>query len=337
MNYLFNDLLKNDYIEKSITDTAILYDISMISGIDDLQQIIQLIINRATMTLCNEMAAVALIDANGGLKTYFSSGILPRQLDQVLESKFKATVDQLIGSKGSSYVMLHSVSADTRIVSTQYQCLLFKPLRTHEKIVGLLVAGRLWKDTYSEDELRLYTILAQKASFSIENIKLHGVLLEQNVTDPLTRLYNLRYLEIQLPLLLDAGKNDRKTVLFAVMDLMNFKLINDTFGHEFGDYVLVEFAGYLKQIFRKDDICSRVGGDEFLMVFYDYPSEKTGRLRENIKGFLNEPGIKKIKDDKINFDINIGFSCYPTDGSDYDTLFKVADLRMYKDKKRNKI
>jgi diguanylate cyclase (GGDEF)-like protein len=229
------------------------------------------------------------------------------------------------------------MTADTNIGETNYKCILIKPIKAPGRTIGLLVTGRLWKETYSEEELRLYSILCQKTSISIDNIKLRDELMLQNITDPLTGLFNKRFIDKEIPNIIRNADETNSSIVIAVMDFENFKDLNDKLGHNTGDEILIQFAGYLQDSFRKNDICARIGGDEFLVVFLDCPPDKTVYLRNKLKSFRVTREIAEVIKNGVRFDVDIGFACFPHDGTSFETLFKVADKRMYEDKGMNKM
>ena len=321
--------------EKSITETSILYDISMIIGINDLDSIVEMVMERSTRTLCSEMAAVVLKDEQGGLKTRKSLGVMPQELDKIVEGKYAPLFAALNDGKENSYKLLQE-SDETEIAGTRYKCILIKALRAQDSILGFLVAGRLWKDIYDDEELRLFSVLTQRASVSFDNIKLREELLIQNITDPLTGLYNYRHMNRELPALLNEASDNGKSILIAFIDFLNFKTINDKLGHKVGDYVLAEFARFIKANFRKNDKCFRIGGDEFVIVFYDCPFIETVNIKKKLKSFSRSQSLQFIKKKQIYIDIDIGFSGFPDDAADFETLLRIADQRMYKEKKANK-
>ncbi|WP_242984556.1 GGDEF domain-containing protein [Clostridium sp. chh4-2] len=130
-----------------------------------------------------------------------------------------------------------------------------------------------------------------------------------------------------------SAENDREYAFFIV-DIDNFKRVNDTYGHASGDFVIAEFARNLKDHFREDDIVGRIGGDEFA-VFLKIPNrewlEKKAQqmaagLRQNVK---TDSGVCSVS-------ASIGIAVYPEMGTDFVTLYKNADLALYYTKKNGK-
>jgi len=161
--------------------------------------------------------------------------------------------------------------------------------------------------------------------------KLMKELKEKAMYDPLTGIYNryvlIEFLEKELERL-KRTRNGKIYVLF--MDLDHFKTINDILGHKKGDEILKQVAEILRNSFRKYDIVSRFGGDEFVAVLI-------GNNSENIDSILNR--IRdKIESSFSNFGISIsyGIAIAPDEGIEAYELIQIADDKMYEMKRRKK-
>ncbi|STX28495.1 sensory box protein, EAL domain, GGDEF domain, signal transduction protein [Legionella beliardensis] len=156
-------------------------------------------------------------------------------------------------------------------------------------------------------------------------------LLHMSLHDPLSKLPNRKYFYEEL------GKRIRSennlTILY--MDLNGFKDINDTYGHEIGDQVLVETSKRLSHCFRDEDFIARLGGDEFIGIVSNSNKEEIPyKIMERIRDIFSYP-YRSIKQD-IQLNIAIGMARYPEDSKQMKKLLSIADQRMYKDKLRIK-
>ena len=146
--------------------------------------------------------------------------------------------------------------------------------------------------------------------------------------DTLTGLANRSLLKYMFDLESARAKRERKKLALLLMDLYNFKDINDRFGHDVGDILLKEVARKLTDIFRKTDIIFRLGGDEFVILLTDI--KKNGDLNRIVLRIIdsfNEP--IKYETMEIRVGVNVGVTIFPDDGEDLDTLLKKADIAMY--------
>ena len=150
--------------------------------------------------------------------------------------------------------------------------------------------------------------------------------------DSLTGLYNKASVRDKFSELMDL---DFKKVALLFMDLDNFKLTNDSYGHAVGDQLLVQVADTLMEISKDSSIVSRLGGDEFVILTKDYENHKElEEIAEKLVSHLDNVFI--VGNYNINVSSSIGIAIYPFDASSFDELLKNADTAMYKAKEKGK-
>lgn len=153
--------------------------------------------------------------------------------------------------------------------------------------------------------------------------------------DRLTGLPNRNLLNDRLGQLLSLTKRYNQIAAVIFIDLDEFKYINDTYGHNDGDAVLIAIARRLKKLFRSSDVIARIGGDEFLAALRDITEQKyLERILENLIKVLNEPIF--LSEKEVVVGCSVGVSLYPQDGVDLDELVKNADRAMYRVKEKGK-
>ncbi len=153
--------------------------------------------------------------------------------------------------------------------------------------------------------------------------------------DSLTNLFNRREFEDLLDKSIANASRSGGSLALLLIDLDNFKITNDTFGHIHGDELFKQFSNRLILITRKGDLLSRVGGDEFTLIATNLHSPSSARqLAERILNELNSP--YPISGKLITVTASIGIAIYPDDGTTTDDLLKKADLAMYKAKNSGK-
>ncbi|MGO0862389.1 GGDEF domain-containing protein, partial [Clostridioides difficile] len=146
-------------------------------------------------------------------------------------------------------------------------------------------------------------------------------------SDSLTDIYNKGTFEKLVEEVIATNKNNKKDALF-IIDLDDFKEINDNFGHPFGDFVLKAFADKIKTSFGSEDLVGRIGGDEFVVYMQDYYSEVN--LHKKAKE-LNRVLYDNYNDLSFSFEasVSIGIARYPQNGASFLELFKNADRALY--------
>ncbi|MCH1981636.1 diguanylate cyclase [Ruminococcus sp. OA3] len=154
-------------------------------------------------------------------------------------------------------------------------------------------------------------------------------LLKQTKTDPLTDLLNLDGIRSSV----DQELAEKKNGFLFMMDIDNFKSVNDTYGHDIGDQILREVGSLLHQSFREYDPVGRIGGDEFIAFLGDTCSRDIACM----KGELIIQRFSELKLDGIpRISISVGIAACPACGTSYDALYKAADKAMYEAKSRGK-
>ena len=160
-------------------------------------------------------------------------------------------------------------------------------------------------------------------------------LYKLSTKDPLSGLYNRLSLIEKLNWLISKGKRDKDEFAILFLDLDNFKNVNDSKGHEFGDKILLHISKILLEVTRKNDIVSRLGGDEFVVVLSEFKDEnKIVEIAQRLKENLSKPF--KLDDEEFTITASMGIAIYPKDGEDVKTLLKNADIAMYKSKELGK-
>lgn len=152
--------------------------------------------------------------------------------------------------------------------------------------------------------------------------------------DSLTGLPNRRLFNDRLHSSIDQAKENGSVLTVLYLDLDQFKLVNDTYGHQTGDQLLIEVAGRIESCLVKTDTLARLGGDEFIMLLPNADYAKGEITAQKILEVLNKPFL--LNNEAVFTTPSIGASFFPTDGKDPETLVKNADIAMYRVKEEGK-
>ncbi|MBE9167460.1 response regulator [Pleurocapsales cyanobacterium LEGE 06147] len=153
--------------------------------------------------------------------------------------------------------------------------------------------------------------------------------------DSLTGVTNRRTSIQQLTRLINLAKRQQKPCCFIILDLDNFKQINDCYGHDLGDRVLRTLGQLLKQAFRREDVIARWGGEEFVLGLYDTTKEASlARLTKFLADFRQQEFGNAERTFQVSF--SAGVAQYPIDGTNLDTLYQAADIALYQAKATGK-
>ncbi|MBA3537080.1 MAG: diguanylate cyclase [Tatlockia sp.] len=227
---------------------------------------------------------------------------------------------------------------DDHKLDSVYLCI---PLMAQNDIYGLIYIEILEKHATIIDPNQnlLVTAFAELTALALANVRLRENLRHQSIRDPLTGLYNRRYLEEYLFKLLHQA--ERKKVPFAVLmlDLDFFKSINDTYGHDAGDMVLKELGELFISEIRLGDIAARYGGEEFIIIFYDIDLTNAKKQAESLRSAISKLHIKYGAQQVSSISMSIGLAMYPDDATTSQVLIESADKALYyaKNNGRNQV
>ena len=238
----------------------------------------------------------------------------------------------LVNARPSTDLEAAGVPSD----STALQSALVCPLVFNERFIGTISVYHTEPSIYTDDHRRLLDRISEQAAAVIYNSIVFEQTQEDSLTDPLTGLPNTRFMFMHLTRELARAERLKAEVSLLVMDLDNFKDINDTYGHHVGDRALREVAGVLRAGIRPYDICVRYAGDEFIVVLSGCGGEEAERKRLELQRAVDHLQFEPRPGKGLPLAISVGASIFPHDGDSYETLLATADSRMYRDKTRRK-
>jgi diguanylate cyclase (GGDEF)-like protein/PAS domain S-box-containing protein len=229
---------------------------------------------------------------------------------------------------------LHPDGAETRseltvpLNTSRYLDLQITPLYDRNQILNgrLMVFRDITERKQVEKRLRYVNDKLQGQLIEIG--LLQSKLREQAIRDPLTNLFNRRYLEETLERELSRAARENYPVCVIMIDLDHFKRVNDTYGHEAGDLVLKAIADALSEHSRRGDFACRYGGEEFVIAMPNITMDVAYERAENLRQSLNLLSVP-YEYYNLSVTISMGISCYPQNGQTREAILRAADLAMY--------
>ena len=205
------------------------------------------------------------------------------------------------------------------------------PLYINGEFYGLIsVDNNLKEDAFDKNDIKLIGYICRELEIAIKNVTLMNELKQILMIDKLTNIYNRRYFEEIMGNLFNSSEINNKSFTLVMIDLDDFKLINDIYGHKVGDEFLKYFASALKANIRDVDMAVRYAGDEFILLLSNsnkYEAQRViERIRESISNFPYE---------NIKLDFSSGI-CEYTNYMNLDKIVTNADNNMYKEKRSKK-
>ncbi len=231
------------------------------------------------------------------------------------------------------------------------QSALALPIFYENHLMGILATESSKKDNFNDEDIRLLNILCSQMGVALKNAEMHAELKKMAITDSLTGLYNYRYFYSRLEDEILRSIRYKRDLSLIFIDLDNFKMINDIFGHLKGDEVLIEIARLLLDNIRKLD-CStimkeveidipvRYGGEELMIILPETPLKGAVSAANRLKDLLKEEINRKIplikeNGEKLYITVSMGVASLKSNEKSME-LIKRVDQAMYEAKKRGK-
>ena len=210
------------------------------------------------------------------------------------------------------------------------------PMIAKGKTLGMLYLRFTRIESVSELMQELAETVAQNIAMSVANLKLQEKLRYQSLRDPLTGLYNRRYLQESLTKEIDRAQRQQQFIGIIMIDIDHFKRFNDVYGHSAGDLVLQEVGSYLLSKIRHYDVACRYGGEELVIVMPDASIANTLVRAEEIREGVKQLKLKHENQKLESISVSIGVSCFPDDGTDAGRLIRSADKALYRAKEQGR-
>lgn len=203
------------------------------------------------------------------------------------------------------------------------------PLKWHDMLLGMIGVIR-WNTQVDPTEWEMLQSIGLEVGTAIENAKLFHAALEAADKDPVTGLLNHRAVHHHLDRELEIARKQEDTLAVIMIDLNNFKLFNDTYGHPVGDQVLKSVAQMLRETCRDSDYTGRYGGDEFLLVLPGTELKGAYSLAERVRERMQFMGFRHQGDDRtVPVTLSFGIAVFPMDSANRHELLTIADSNLY--------
>ncbi len=289
-----------------------------------------------------------IVEIAGNLQESFMVGgnaLTDLESLEITSGTYKKLMQNIEANKGGEIVFLGT----DKVMGAQSYYLFYEPIGDYGWYsVTLMTEAQIEKVV--KDEQRTTSSLVTKMIVAMtifvairvainvitkaKYVKESKELQDKAETDLLTDLLNKITTEKKIREYLENEGKEKHSIMF-VLDIDNFKKINDTMGHAFGDEVLSTLGRRIKSEFRINDIVGRTGGDEFVVFLKDMKDEETmKREAERVATFFKNFKVGEYV--KYSATASIGAAIYPTNARDFEALYKAADQALYKAKRRGK-
>lgn len=333
-------------LHKSLHNLSILYNISQaVNFIDDLKGLIQVILGKALETIDAEKGSLMLYDfADNSLQVKVVYGLQdPKhefdinngviectklKINEGIAGKVFAEKKSIITNLGQNDPRFSKVTIGGNISS-----LICVPLVAKGESIGVInITNKKNNKLFNRQDLEFIEALANQAAIAIDNAKLY----ELATKDGLTKLYIYRHFYSLLETELKRAQRYKHVVSLLMMDIDNFKKINDTYGHLIGDRVLKEIAITIKNTIRNIDVAARYGGEEFTVILPETTAKDAKIIAERLRENISKIEIDIDAATTIKTAISIGIAEFPICADTEKGLIDAADKAMYEAKRNGK-
>jgi diguanylate cyclase (GGDEF)-like protein len=206
------------------------------------------------------------------------------------------------------------------------------PMMAQSEALGMLHLMHPDSMKMTESRQRLAVTMSEHIAMALSNLRLHETLRSQSIRDPLTGLFNRRFMEESLELEMRRAARNQRPLGMIMMDLDHFKYFNDTFGHEAGDLLLKELGKLLRSNIRGEDIACRYGGEEFTLILPEGNSAVTRQRAEFFKEAIQRLDVHYRGIPLGRVTASMGVAVFPDHGRTAQELVEAADKALYHSK-----
>jgi diguanylate cyclase (GGDEF)-like protein/PAS domain S-box-containing protein len=210
-----------------------------------------------------------------------------------------------------------------------YLCI---PMMAQSEAIGVLHLMQPDNVKMTESKQRMAVTMSEHIAMALSNLRLHETLRSQSIRDPLTGLFNRRFMEESLELEIRRATRNQRPLGMIMIDLDHFKYFNDNFGHEAGDLLLKELGALLKGNIRGEDIACRYGGEEFTLILPEGTGAVTRQRAEFFKEAIQRLDVHYRGRPLGRITASMGVAIFPDHGRTAKALVEAADKALYRSK-----
>ena len=339
----YNQLELNSKITKTISEITP----KMLMNVD-LDEILQTILEKAVELIPKAQSGSILIRSENQMEFRAAVGYNLEELKKIklrFEDMYQYKLNKLYEPaviKDIKTFNKKNLNAETNITMNEKDMLTAKSVLTcsfvlQGKIYGFINLDNLDdEDAFSNQDEIYIKHLASQIELALNNQLLVDEIYTLSKTDTLTGVHSRKHHERLIRSIYNEALEKKKVFSIAVMDVNYLKKINDTYGHMVGDEYLIHFVEIIKENLYPQDVLSRTGGDEFVIIFPELDLHQSlERIKDIRETFTKKPFVFENIAHIVDF--GCGIACYPKDNEELIGLMRIADKRMYDDKRVRKL
>ena len=328
-----------DQIKSAHQEVYALYEIARTFGSSlDVRNTVEILVDKVGHVVPFDTCVVYLYDE---LKGHATPAHVAGRNAQALATRCVAPGEGVTGfalANRSPVNQLHpSLDFAGLDIEREYRSMASLPLFKDEMLLGALSVYSVELEQYSEDHMRLLETVTRLASDALSNAMHHAEAESNALTDPLTGLPNARYIALRFDEEASRARRTARPFQVVMLDLDDFKIVNDTFGHKVGDKMLREMGRIIQTQLREYDFLARYAGDEFVAIVQELVGNQVEDLRSRIETAVSEFCLHVRGGGEARVGISVGTATYGVEGETLDQLLVAADQAMYRAKSSHKL
>ena len=302
----------------------------------DMKQMLETIVNTAADAVQADAAALWIFTpARDELYPAVARGI---EMDDLKRIRVGEGIVGLVAERATTVLIPASEGGPQQSRNEpDFPAVIAIPLYSQDRLLGVLM-------NYRSDTQRYFTLedrdsvvfLADQAGVAIENVTLHEEAQRLSLIDGLTGVYNRRYLQMQFRQVLATAIRFERPFSVLMLDLDYFKAINDEYGHQRGDEILVEVAHRVSGVLREVDTFARYGGEEFACLLFETGLPGAVATAEKILDVVRSEQFAGVGEEPLSLTVSAGVASYPEHGDTFQALIGAADKALYRAKQEGR-
>ncbi|MBC8031617.1 MAG: diguanylate cyclase [Pyrinomonadaceae bacterium] len=328
-----------DQIKSAHQEVYALYEIARTFGSSlDVRNTVEVLVDKVGHVVPFDTCVVYLYDeAKGGATATHVAGLNANLLATRSVALGEGVTGFALANRSPINQLHPSLDFAGLEIEREYRSMASLPLFKDEMLLGAVSVYSIELEAYTDDHMRLLETVTRLASDALANATHHAVAESNALTDPLTSLPNARYLALRFDEEASRARRNGRAFQVVMLDLDDFKIVNDTYGHKVGDKMLREMGRIIQGQLREYDFLARYAGDEFVAVVQELVGDQVEDLRHRIETAVSEFTLHVRAGGEARVGISVGTATYGVDGETLDQLLVAADQAMYRAKSTHKL
>lgn len=320
------------YYQRMSSIIALSQDLSSILNLEDLlKKIISIAIE---VTGAKNGYLMLIDDKTGRMKTVASKS--SSETENTMYDFSQSIINEVLES-GQAVLTINAMEDEKyysyqSVVFNEIKSVLCIPIKYGNEIIGICYLDNpLSSAVFTEEDLDVLNVIMTQAAISIENAKLYNMA----ITDGLTELITHKHFKFVLEKEVERASRYKRVFSLVMFDIDNFKKLNDTYGHQAGDEVLINIAKIAKDALRSSDTVARYGGEEFIAILPETDSEGAQIFAERLRKAIEDVEVM-YDNKKLKVTISLGVATFPDHADCAEKLIKAADTALYVSKRNGR-